>query len=400
MDSDGRILKFVKPFYYPPSLLARQFTALLTLKKACGYKFNGRLVNNLSKLLKISSGAKAYGCFGYMVHPVYEVTAKCNLKCIHCHARGGLPYPGELDTASAKKAIYNLTSMQDFRMLVFTGGEPLLRDDVFELTRYADELGFNIVYATNGTLINEKIAHKMVESGVVGVAISLDSIKPSKHDWFRGVRGAWKKALEGIKYSRDAGMYIQINITVSKMNYNEIPDLLRFSDDLGAQVVLLYHFIPFGRGEIYRKLSLTPKQYAVLLRRIAEIQGEIETIIAPISLPSYYAYIVAKSGIPPEIARKWITGCTAARGMFYIKPDGEVWPCPFLPVSGGNIVEKTAVEIWNSRIFRKLRDRDNLDEPCRSCRYREVCGGCRARAFIKTGDPFAADPSCILNKIL
>lgn len=393
-------MKPVKPFYYPPTLLARQFISLLTLKKVCGYRFKGRLIKNLSKLLKIAAGARAYGCFGYMIHPVYEVTAKCNLKCVHCHAKGGLPYPGELDTASAKRVIYNLTTMKDFRTLVFTGGEPILRHDIFELTRYADELGFNIIYATNGTLITKEIAHKMADSGVIGVAISLDSINPSRHDWLRQVNGAWEKALNGIKYTRDEGLYLQINITVSRMNYDEIPDLLRFSDKLGAHVILLYHFVPFGRGEILKKLALTGEEYAKLIKKVVDMQGEIEAIISPIAFPSYYAYIVAKSGISPEIAKNWITGCIAARGMFYIKPDGEVWPCAFLPISGGNIVEKTAIEIWNSPIFRKLRDRSNLEEPCKSCPYREVCGGCRGRAYMKTGNPFAADPSCILRKHL
>ncbi len=389
----------VKPYYWPPTLLLRQASVLLFLYDATGWKISRRWIRDLGNLLKIAAGAEKFGCFGYAPHPVFEITAKCNLRCIHCHARGGEGYPfGELNTEEAKKVIGNLTTVKEFRTLVFTGGEPLVRKDIFELTEYASSLGFNVVYATNATLINKDVARRMERSGVIGAAVSIDSVDPRRHDWFRGVPGAWKKAVNGIKNILDAGMYLQINITISKFNIKEMEDLVNFADRLGAHVILLYTFVSFGRGEEFRWLSLDRKEFFDVIKRAAELQENVKLVISPIAAPWYYAYLTSKSRIPLRLSKFIVTGCIAARGMFYIKPNGDVWPCAFLPVTAGNVVKEPAIKIWNGDVFRRLRDRSNLKEPCRSCPFREVCGGCRARAYLKTGDMFAADPMCPLRK--
>ena len=388
----------VLPYYFPPTLLLRQLMALITISFSTGWKVSKRWIRDLKRLLKVAAGATHYGCFGYAVHPVYEVTSMCNLRCMHCHARGGEPYPGELDTEKAKLLIENLTTVKEFRMLVFTGGEPLVRKDIFELTEHAVNLGFNVVYATNATLIDKDKARKMERIGVLGAAVSIDSINPRKHDLFRGVNGAWKKCIEGIKNLLDYGLYLQINITASKLNYNEIPDLIRFSDKLGAHVILLYNFVASGRGEEYSNLELSISEYLNLVKTVAELQSEVELVIVPVALPWYYASIISKSKLPVRIVKNWVTGCIAARGMFYIKPNGDVWPCAFLPIKAGNVVNERAIDVWNSEIFKKIRDRENLKGACKNCKYREICGGCRSRAYISTGDPFAEDPTCGITK--
>ena len=388
----------VLPYYYPPTLLAHQALVLLSLQRI-GWRLNSRWLRDLRRLLRVAAGATHYGCFGYAVHPVFEVTALCNLRCLHCHAKGGQPYPGELDTRGALRVIDNLTTVKEFRMLVFTGGEPLVRRDIFELTSYASSLGFPVVYATNATLVTRDIARKMSRHGVVGAAVSLDSLRPAVHDRFRGVKGSWERAVRGMRYIVEEGMYLQINITASKLNYHEIPDLIRFADKLGAHVVLLYHFVEAGRGEANRWLGLGPEEYTRLVERVLEVQKEVELVIAPVALPWYYAYLVRRTGIPPSIARNWITGCIAARGMFYIKPNGDVWPCPFLPLRAGNVYEQPASEIWESPLFKAIRNRENLKGRCRTCSFREVCGGCRARAYAATGDPLSSDPSCRIREL-
>ncbi len=384
----------VLPYYLPPTLLLRQLMALITISSSTGWRISRRWIRSLRRLLKVSAGATHYGCFGYAVHPVYEVTSMCNLRCMHCHARGGKPHPDELNTEMAKSLIENLTTVKDFRMLVFTGGEPLVRRDIFELTEHAVNLGFNVVYATNATLIDRDKARKMDRIGVLGVAVSIDSLNPKKHDEFRGVNGAWKRCLEGIRNVLDFGLYLQINITASKLNYDEIPDLIRFADKLGAHVILLYNFVSSGRGELHSDLELSLDEYLNLVKTTAKIQSEVELVIAPVALPWYYAYLISKSKVPVEIVKNWVTGCIAARGMFYIKPNGDVWPCAFLPIKAGNVAYEKAIDIWNSEIFKKIRDRENLKGACKCCKYREVCGGCRSRAYISTGDPFAEDPTC------
>ncbi|WP_460126201.1 radical SAM protein [Stetteria hydrogenophila] len=388
------------PYYWPPTLLARQALALAAIMDATGWRLSGRWRRDLGSLLKIAAGARKYGCFGYAPHPVFEVTARCNLRCIHCHADGGKGYPlGELDTQGAMRVIENLTTVKDFRMLVFTGGEPLVRRDFYQLSEYASSLGFSVVVATNGYFIDGKAARRMARSGVIGAAISLDSVKPEKHDAFRGVPGAWRAAVRAMRNVLDAGMYLQVNITISKFNIDEMEELVRFADKLGAHVVLLYTFVAVGRGEVYRRLSLTREDFARVIEAAARLQGEVELVISPIAAPWYYALLAKRARhIPLKVLERAVTGCIAARGMFYIKPNGDVWPCPFIPVTAGNVAEKPAIEIWNSDLFKRLRDRSNLGEPCRSCKYREVCGGCRARALIRTGDLFAGDPTCPLAR--
>ncbi len=391
------ILVRVLPYYIPPSLLLRQFSVLTLLNDATGWWPGERWIKGINRLLRIAGGAKKFGCFGYEPHPVYEVTARCNLYCMHCHARGGEPYPGELGTEEAKRVIDNLTTVRDFRMLVFTGGEPLMRKDIMDLTNYAHDLGFNIVYASNATLITPSIAHKMAKNGVVGVAVSLDSVYPYKHDEFRGVKGAWKRAMNGMKNIINAGMYLQINITVSKINLDEFEMIIRLADRIGAHVILLYNFIESGRGLNKGGIALNSMEYMRVIERVSEIQDEVECVIAPVAAPWYYAYLASKSRIPIKLIENIVSGCIAARGMFYIKPDGEVWPCPFIPISGGNVAKEPAIKIWTGRLFKLIRDRENLGEPCKSCLYRGVCGGCRARTFVYTGEIMNGDPVCPLK---
>jgi len=387
-------MKKVLPFFIPPTLLVRQALALGFISRTTGWTISRRWLKDLSLLLKVASGAKKYGCFGYAVHPVFEVTSRCNLRCIHCHARGGEPLYEELDTDEAKHVIESLTSVKEFRTLIFTGGEPLVRNDIFDLTEYARSLGFNIIYATNGTLINKEVAKRMRKSGVLGAAISIDSVDPKRHDYFRGVPGAWKRAIDGIKNVLSEGMYLQVNITISKFNINELEDLILFADKLGAHVILLYTFVSVGRGEVNKWLALSEEEFVKVIEKTADLQGNVKLVIAPVAAPWYYAYLASKFKIPVSFLKRFVTGCITGRGMFYIKPNGDVWPCPFIPITVGNLLKESAYKIWNGELFNKLRDRSNLGEPCRSCPFREVCGGCRARAYIKTGNLFAGDPLC------
>lgn len=389
----------VKPFYSPPTPLVNQLAALLLIERSTGWRVSGRWTSSLGGLLRVASGARAFSCFGFSPHPVYEVTAACNLRCVHCHASAGAKYPGELDTKGAMKVIEGLTTVKDFRTLVFTGGEPLVRPDIFQLTERARDLGFSVIYATNGVLIDDSVARRMERAGVTGAAISLDSLSPGRHDWFRGVPGAWRRALDGMVNVLRHNMYLQVNITVSKLNIDEFDRVVEFVDRLGAHVILLYTFVSFGRGEgVASRLSLSPEEAALVVRRAAELQASSELVIAPIGVPWYYAYLVERSGLPPQVAKRFVYGCAAAKGMFYIKPNGDVWPCPFLPIRAGNAAEEPAVKIWEGPVFRALRDRSGLEGACSTCRYRDVCGGCRARAFIRYGSERAPDPLCPLAR--
>jgi len=380
----------VLPPYVPPSLIIRQMAAVLAFKTATGWRFEERWIKSLNRLLKVASGARFAGCFGYEPHPVLEVTGRCNMKCIHCMVRGG-----EARRDPPLKIVYrmidSISTVPEFRMLVLTGGDPLLRPDIYEIIRYARDTGFEVTIATNGTLITREAAVKLSSLEVTGVAISLDFVEPELHDKFRGVPGTWKRTIEGAKNAVEEGLYLQVNITMSKLNLQELSQLLRFADELGSCVILLYQFQPFGRGALRENLSLTSAEFFKVIKTVASLQKNLKTLVIPVGLPEYFAYLSMKT----HVLGKMFKGCIAGRGMFYVKWYGDVWPCVFLQKKIGNVLKEPAIEIWEgNELLNKLRDRNNLEEPCKSCRYREVCGGCRSRAYLLTGNPLGSDPEC------
>ena len=385
----------VLPPYVPPSLIIRQMAAVLAFKTATGWRFEERWIKSLNRLLKVASGARFAGCFGYEPHPVLEVTGRCNMKCIHCMVRGG-----EARRDPPLKTVYrmidSISTVPEFRMLVLTGGDPLLRPDIYEIIRYARDTGFEVTIATNGTLITREVAVKLSSLEVTGVAISLDFVKPELHDKFRGVPGTWKRTIEGAKNAVEEGLYLQVNITMSKLNLQELSQLLRFADELGSCVILLYQFQPFGRGALRENLSLTSAEFFKVIKTVVSLQKNLKTLVIPVGLPEYFAYLSMKT----HVLGKMFKGCIAGRGMFYVKWYGDVWPCVFLQKKIGNVLKEPAIEIWEeNELLNKLRDRNNLEEPCKSCRYREVCGGCRSRAYLLTGNPLGSDPECPIKSL-
>lgn len=392
-------LRKVLPFYVPPTLMLKQATSLMIFKYATKWGGLSRWLSDIPKLLQIAAGAIGIGCFGYPIHPVYEVTANCNLRCLHCHARGGELSKDELDTRKAKRVIENIASVREFRTLVFTGGEPLVRRDIYELMKHASDIGFYTVLATNATLITQKVAKRLKENKVSGIAASIDFVEPAKHDEYRGLSGAFEAALRGISNAQREGLYIQVNITISKRNFTQLEGLTKLADKIGAQVVLLYQLIPSGRGENLFDETLTSESFNTLIKELYHTQGKINPVIIPVGLPEYFAYLTKSLNLNTKIASNVFKGCIAGRGMFYIKPNGDVWPCPFLPLSAGNLLERSAKELWRSPLFNLFRNRENLKGTCKTCLYREVCGGCRARAYAYVREPLASDPCCPLYRI-
>ncbi|MGQ9588433.1 MAG: radical SAM protein [Thermoplasmata archaeon] len=351
------------------------------------------------KIFRIAAGCQGIGCFGYPVHPVWEVTAKCNLTCDHCHARGGDEAGvDELTTEEGKERVIDpLAKVPEFKSLIFSGGEPLVREDIFELIQHARSRGFYPIVATNATLITATVAEQLREAGALGIAASIDSLRDDVHDSFRKMAGALRLAKEGIANAAKEGMYIQINITASKINRDEIPEIIAYADELKAHVILLYQFIPSGRGLANVDFELSADEFREEILKTGHLQKEIHPVIAPVGLPEYWALhnVMRKGGATSDVLR----GCICGNGMFYIKPNGDVWPCAFVPMSAGNLRTTTPSEIWHgSELFRDLRSRDNLKGICHDCSQREICGGCRARAYARTGDLFAEDPKCSLTE--
>jgi radical SAM protein with 4Fe4S-binding SPASM domain len=351
------------------------------------------------KTIPLAAGSIGMGCIGFPIHPVWEVTAACNLRCHHCHARGGKPLTEELNTPEGKKLIDDIAAIDEFRMLVFSGGEPMVRRDIFELVEHASSLGLEVIIATNGTLITNDVAKRLKKAGVCDLAIGLDGATAEVHDFIRGVPGCFERTMRGINATKEAGIALQINITVMKYNYHQIPELLDLTDKLDAEVVLLYNLVPQGRGQ-EEDIEITLEQYARLMEFIAERQKRAKPIIEPTCSPQYWAYLINRNGtgrLGSKLSQMAFKGCVAGSGLCYIKPDGEVWTCPFIPISGGNVRELPLSYIWyESDVFKSLKDRGNLKGKCSQSRYKNICGGCRGRAYAHFGDYLAQDPLCFI----
>lgn len=335
----------------------------------------------------------------------WELTAGCNLTCRHCRAEAAPErLAGELDTDQCKKFIDELAELGR-PILIMTGGEPLFRQDLFELAEYAHGKGFPLALATNGTLIDETMAKKIVAAGFRRVAISLDGSNAETHDSFRGIPGCFDDAIKGIKNLKALGMSTQINTTIARHNAHEIKDILDLSLELKADALHLFMLVPVGCGvNIAEDQMLTPVKYESLLNWFYKASREHPEIeMKATCAPHYYRILKERSrreGV--EMKRKShgmaavTKGCLAGQAVFFVSRFGQVQPCGYLPLAAGNITETHIKEIWeNSELFKTLRDPDALKGKCGPCEFKEVCMGCRARAHYETGDFMDEEPYCL-----
>jgi radical SAM protein with 4Fe4S-binding SPASM domain len=331
------------------------------------------------------------------------MTTACNLNCLHCHTAGGEPRSDELTTAEAKHLLNELSRVDNFRMMAFTGGEPLMRPDVFDLLAYSQALGFSNTIATNATMIDDKIAAQMRTHGVVIAAVSLDGFTAETHDKIRGQSGSFERAVQGMRALTRAGILLHINITAMEYNVRQMERLMALVDDLKTGILLIYQLVPVGRGRVIENAALDKDANEWLVKFMAKAQRETNAIIEPVAGPQYWPYLLRQAqvskGTSMWLAEKVFHGCAAGRGFIYIKPDGAVWPCPFIELDCGNVRERSFKDIWaGSHVLKQLRDRERLLKgQCGDCEYRRLCGGCRGRAWAATGDFLAEDPCCFIH---
>ncbi len=381
--------------------LVKQLRAALVLRRATDWQhFGAWLDRNAWRSIPVAAGAVGMGCIGYGYHAVWEVTEACNLRCRHCHAMSEEGGPDELTTDEGRAFIDQLARLPRFQMLAFSGGEPLVRRDIDDLLAHAKRRGLVSVIATNGTLIDLPRAKALRRLGVKGVAVSFDSTDPAIHNHIRRHPTAFERALRGIEACRKAGLVIQINYTAMQENLATLEQVVRFCHEIRADIMLCYQLVPMGRGSAICQSALSPLDNRELVHRIRALQRDAVTIVEPVAAPQYWAHLLGRDNLDPKpIARpRHFHGCAAGWGLIYLKPDGEVWPCPFVPVSGGNLRSAPLLEIYSrSEIFRDLSDRDKLRGRCGECENRHVCGGCRGKAYAATGDALAEDPTCYLH---
>lgn len=306
----------------------------------------------------------------------WNITLRCPLKCSHCYVDAGeTEADGVLSTHEAFSVIDQIRAT-GMPVVVLSGGEPLLRDDVFDIARYGTEQGLRMVMGTSGYFIDQTIAKKLSDSGIRAVAISLDSKNATWHDSFRGLDGVWEKAVAAIGHCRDAGIGVQINMSVMRSAIREVEDVISLGTSLGVRDYQLFFPIPTGRARQTGHRS--KEEYEDLIRQILIRYRDSDLNIRPTCAPQFRR-IADELGIQNPA---WGRGCLAGITYCRIFANGDVTPCPYLPVSAGNVRTTPFLTIWNtSPLFTALRNPDLLTGKCGRCEFKRTCGGCRARAY-------------------
>ena len=311
----------------------------------------------------------------------WNVTRECNLKCSHCYINAAeKKLENELTTQEGKQLIDQICQVSS-PLLILSGGEPLLRPDIYELISYGSKKGLKMGLGSNGSLIDQEVAKKLKDAGIATVSISLDSHIPEQHDDFRGVEGSWDKAVQAIKALRKNNVLVQVNTTLTQQNYSQIDDIMSFVENIGVENFHLFFLVPTGRG--VKLTDISAQKYEDMITNTFAKVAMHKLNVRPSCAPQFMR-IAKNMGLD---MRMWIRGCMAGLNYCRIYPNGDVTPCPYLPIKLGNIREKSFKEIWtNADLFKALRSPDSLKGKCGVCEYKSLCGGCRARAYGLSSD--------------
>ncbi len=332
----------------------------------------------------------------------WETTRRCNLACKHCRAVAeDHPYDNELDTKASFKLLEEIREVGQ-PIIILTGGEPLLRDDIFDIAAYGTKIGLRMVMAPNGTLITQENARKMNESGIKRISVSLDGSTPETHDTFRGLENAFENSIRGIEIAKKAGVEFQINTTITKTNLEQIPKILSLAENLGAVAHHIFLLVPTGRGKYIVDSAINAKEYEETLNWFYDQQKKTKLQLKATCAPHYYRILrqrAKKDGEKVNFETHGLDavtrGCLAGTGFCFVSHVGRVQTCGFLDVECGDITKQNFKDVWeNSEVFKTLRNFDNLEDKCGICEYKQVCGGCRARAYEATGNYLAEEPLC------
>jgi len=344
----------------------------------------------------------------------FEVTRSCTLACKHCRGDSkNEQYPDELSLAEIKSILDNVASFSK-PIIIVTGGEPLTRPDVFDITSYSHSLGLRTVLATCGPMLTPDVVRQLQDSGVLRISISLDGASAASHDSFRGVLGAFDAALRGIEAARAGGLDFQVNSTLTTLNIGELEALHDLAVPLGAAAFHPFLLVPMGRGKGLADFALSPEAYEAALENIGRIAAESPLEIKPTCSP-HYSRVVRQKKLIPETHRPtgehapshgsahpqrstMTKGCLGGQGFAFISHTGRVQLCGFLELEAGDLRSSSYdfKAIWEtSSLFRDVREKEKYRGTCGICEFWRVCGGCRARAYYGTGDYLEEEPNCI-----
>jgi len=335
----------------------------------------------------------------------WEITRRCNLHCVHCRSSSEMDVRDHPDF-STREAFRIIDDIRSFAqpVVVLSGGEPLLRGDVFEIARYGTDRGLRMCLATNGTLVTPEVCARIKDAEIRMVSLSLDGASAEVHDDFRQQPGAFEAAVRAARLFKEHGIGFLVNSSFTRRNQKEVGKVYRLAKELGATAWYMFMIVPTGRGEDIMEELISPEDYEALLEWHYEMEkGERDMLVRPTCAPHYYRVRLQKAkaeGVRLEhrtlkFSTGGAKGCLAGQLIVLIDVDGNVLPCSYFPVSAGNIRERPLREIWeNSPLFKELRDFAGYKGRCGSCEYIRVCGGCRARAYAVHGDYLAEEPFC------
>ncbi len=346
---------------------------------------------------------------------VWNMTRVCNLHCIHCYADAkDKPHPLELTTEEAKKVIDDLAQL-GVPVLLFSGGEPYMREDLFELGKYAKSKGIRTVISSNGTLITEELAKKTKEAGFSYVGVSLDGGNPEINDKFRGLKGAFEMALEGIRNLKKHKVKVGLRFTITAYNYQTIPELFEVMEREGINRICFYHLVYSGRGKKLTRAELTPEETRgvvdMIIEKVKELDRKgkmIEVLTVDNHADGPYLYLKMLEEDPERAEKiyellKLNGGNGSGTRIANIDWLGNVHPDQFWwNHTLGNVRERPFSEIWydeSNEFLMKLKEKKKwVKGRCAQCRFLDICGGnFRARAEAVYGDPWAPDPACYLT---
>jgi radical SAM protein with 4Fe4S-binding SPASM domain len=352
----------------------------------------------------------------------WNLTYRCNLACEHCYldAGGTSAVPqraedaprgprllavenfadrSELGTEECFRVIDEIAAFAPECVTILTGGEPLLRRDILEIVRRASDRGLWVVVGTNGVSITENVARRLADAGARGLSLSLDALDPERHDRFRMVRGAWQNTVDGAEILNRTGLPFIVQTTAGSHNLGELEAIADFAHDrLAAKVWNLYFLVPTGRGQFVS--DMTPEQYDEVLASLYRIQRKYDRrMLVNAKCAPHYIKTVLEHGAESDPKIRTYSGgaggCPAGTHYMGIRPNGDVTPCPYLPVFAGNLRRSSLTDLWTSSgLFTDIRRRSSLGGRCGPCEMNAHCGGCRARAYGMTGDLMAEDPLC------
>ena len=385
--------------------------------------FRKRLTEHAPTLRGVVIVARSLAKFGLTVpqrfvaplFAVWNFTNRCNLSCRHCYQDSDpTATDGEL-SLHEKLDLVDQMGRASMPMLAISGGEPTVSPHLLAVLERAKQYGMHTTMASNGTRITKELASRLAEAGLRYVEISLDSVHPARHDAFRGHEGMWQKAVEGAKaVATTPGLRLGIAMCVHRDNFDEVPAMIRFAEELGAGCFAHFNFIPVGRGLRMTTGDITPAQREELLGLLnAKMQaggmGIISTApqLGRVCLAGAFAegarvtcsHAGSGSGVKARVVAKYLGGCGAGRTYVCIEPNGDVTPCVYLPHRVmGNVRSAGLIDIFQHNAFSEvLNDRSHRLHHCEVCTFRNYCGGCRARADAYFGQLHAGDPGCIFN---